>query len=112
MATPGGVAELAASVRARAEFPAGPLLIALSGGADSAAAAWAATETGASVRAVFVDHGLAASQHLRRAAEDIASRLQLPLDVVVAPVDEATSNFEDTARELRYAALVDAAKPD
>lgn len=103
---------LADSVRSRAELPVGPLVVALSGGADSAVLAWVATESSQSVRAVFVDHGLEASSRLRQAAVDIATRLEISLDVVEAPVDRDTPSFEEAARAARYQALTAAAKPD
>ncbi|NNC92645.1 MAG: tRNA lysidine(34) synthetase TilS [Acidimicrobiia bacterium] len=112
MAAPDGVAALAGSVRARVELPAGPLLVALSGGADSAVLAWAAAESSAAVRGVFVDHGLAASGQLREAAVAVAGVLGMDLQVVEAPVARDTPSFEATARDARYAALQAAARPD
>lgn len=106
MASPGGLSE---SVLERADFPEGPVLVALSGGADSAVLLWAARSSAGPVRAVFVDHGLAHSARLREAADRIAARLEVALDVVAAPVDRDTVSFEDTARTARYAALEEAA---
>lgn len=93
-------------------MPAGPLVVALSGGADSAVLAWAAAQSTETVRAVFVDHGLEPSSRLRQAAVDIASRLEISLDVVEAPVDRGTPSFEEAARTARYQALTAGAKPD
>ena len=56
--------ELADSVKARANIPGGQLVVALSGGADSAVLAWVATAVSDTVRAVFVDHRLGASEQL------------------------------------------------
>jgi tRNA(Ile)-lysidine synthase len=62
------------------------------------------------VRAVFVDHGLAASSRLREAAGAIAARLGLDLQVVAAPIARDTPSFEDAARDARYEALRAAAR--
>jgi tRNA(Ile)-lysidine synthase len=97
---------------ARIDFPPGPLLIALSGGADSAILAWAAIETSAPVRGVFVDHELEQSSRLREAAVAVAAALGMQLDVVGAPVTRDTPSFEDAARDARYRALQAAARPD
>lgn len=103
---------LVASVTARAQIPSGSLVVALSGGADSAVLAWAAVAVSDSVRAVFVDHRLAGSVELQRAATRIAHELGITLDVVEAPVERSVPSFEDTARTARYAALLAAIKPD
>lgn len=108
MASPGGLSE---SVLARAEFPDTPLVVALSGGADSAVLLWAATRSSTAVRAVFVDHELAESSRLGRAAADIAAKLDVPFDLVPAPVDPAAPSLEERARDARYAALRETAKP-
>ena len=112
MAAPDGLAALAASVRSRVSFPPGPLVVALSGGADSAVLAWLAAENSPTVRAVFVDHGLEASSRLREAAAAVAAATGIELDVVDAPVARATPSFEEAARDARYQAWQAAAKPD
>ncbi len=112
MAAPGGLTPLAANVQSRVEMPGGPLVVALSGGADSAVLAWVAVELSGTVRAVFVDHGLEASHRLRAAAGGIAAALDIALDVIEAPVARGEPSFEDVAREARYSALMTAAKPD
>jgi len=109
VATASGLEE---SVRSRVEFPPGSLVVALSGGADSAVLAWAAVGLADEVRAVFVDHGLAASARLHQAAEEIAGRLGISLDVAEAPVAADTPSFEDAARTVRYQALLAAAETD
>jgi tRNA(Ile)-lysidine synthase len=82
-------------------LPDAPLLVALSGGADSAALALIAASTGATVRAVTIDHGLAASGGLVAAARAIAAALGLEHEVIaVAPVES-----EAALREERLAAL-------
>ncbi len=104
--------ELGQSVLDRVVIPPGPVVVALSGGADSAVLAWAATESASEVRAVFVDHALSHSDDLKRAAQAIAKQLGVELAVVVAPVDRSTPSFEDAARQARYQALRIAAEPD
>ena len=95
---------------ARPRFPAGRYVVALSGGADSAVAAWAATLSAGidDLRAVHVHHDLEASDELAEAARAIADQLDVPLtqvDVVVP----AGASFEGRAREVRLAALREAA---
>lgn len=87
-------------------FPDGPLTIALSGGADSAVAAWAATrlDPPRRVRAVFVDHAWEHSATMRLAAEAVAEALGLPLDVIAI----APGPTETDARRARLAALAEA----
>ena len=109
MAEPG---ELSRSVLERVSIPADPVVVALSGGADSGVLAWVAVQANPRVRAVFVDHFLPHSEDLKSAAQAIAVRLGLELDIVAAPVDRASPSFEDSARRARYAALRIAAKPD
>ncbi len=99
-------------MRERADLTGGPLVVALSGGADSSALAWVAAMSSKSTRAVYVDHGLAASNDLRAAAKRVAAVLGIELDVVDAPVDRTSPSFEDVARRSRYAALLGAAAAD
>jgi tRNA(Ile)-lysidine synthase len=94
----------------RADFPAADLVVALSGGPDSALCARLAQETGMALRAVFVDHGLPASRELREAAGSIADLLDVPFDVVTAHVDVGPG-LEERAREARYQALEQNLKP-
>jgi len=101
------VAALRAQVAAR--LPEGPLVVALSGGADSAVLAWAASQCSDQVRAVSVDHGMAASGLLMSAAADISQMLGVPHHVVVA---EPSAESETALRENRYAALEDAVLDD
>ncbi|NQV07380.1 tRNA lysidine(34) synthetase TilS [bacterium] len=103
MAGASGLTDLAASVleRVRSDLPDAPLVVALSGGADSAVCAWAAATAGADVRALIIDHGLAASRSLVAAAIEIAERLEIEHTVI--PVDPARS--EADLRDARYAAI-------
>ncbi len=93
-----------------ADFPTSPLLVALSGGADSAALAYVAVGIGVPVRALHVDHSTPHSQELRSAAEAIADQLSMSLDVVVVSSGEPFS--EEVAREARYEALLAARARD
>ncbi len=104
MADPSRLSPAAAALRAQvaARLPEGPLVVALSGGADSAVLAWAASQCSDQVRAVSVDHGMAASGLLMSAAADISQMLGLPHHVVVA---EPSAESETALRENRYAAL-------
>lgn len=93
---------LAASVARRSAFPPGPLVIALSGGADSAACAWVAEEMGLPTRAIHVHHRLPASDALENAARSVAEHLSLSLEVSRLP---RAPESEAGARDLRYEAL-------
>jgi tRNA(Ile)-lysidine synthase len=93
-------AAVAAEVAAR--LPSNPLVVALSGGADSGVAAWAVRHYTDRVRAVSVDHGQPSSGALMAAANDIAAALDLPHEVVVA---DPAPNSETALRDTRYRAL-------
>jgi tRNA(Ile)-lysidine synthase len=80
------------------------MVVALSGGADSAAAAWLASESEEHVMAVHVHHGSPHSDLLERAAGRIARRLDLELRVVRVHVPDGPS-YEAQARTVRHAAL-------
>lgn len=103
---------LSRSLLDRVELPPGPLVVALSGGADSAVLAWVTVEKGRTARAIFVDHSLPHSGDLKDAARAIARRLDVDFEVVDAPIDRSSPSFEDVARRARYEALQVAAKPD
>ncbi len=84
------------------------MIVALSGGADSAALAWAVAEAGAAATAVTIDHGLEVSAPLVAAATEIAARLGLAHRVVrVHPASSAEADL----RAARLAAL-EAADPE
>ena len=107
MVVQGGLSPTAAACRnAMAAVAAGPVVVGLSGGSDSAVAAWACA-TGrppASVRAVHINHGWAASEALQRAAEQAANELEIPLEVIAVVVPPGPSP-EGAARDARLAAL-------
>jgi tRNA(Ile)-lysidine synthase len=111
-----------ASLRAVLEAHAPPgatgLVIAISGGADSACLLAAAAQIGAAfrglpIRAVHVDHRLqAAAAEFRRACAKLCGQLQIPLAVVSVVVDaSAGASIEAAARDARYAALAEALAP-
>ncbi len=85
------------------------MVVALSGGADSALAAAMAVEHAMSARAVHVHHGFAGSDDLAAAARLIASQLDLPLTEV--EVDPRGSS-ETAARQVRRAALLESLDTD
>lgn len=82
-------------------IPPGPVVVALSGGPDSAVAAWLATTRSDQVRAVFVDHGWPGSARMGEAAGAVARRLGIPLEVVTV----APTTTETGARAVRLEAL-------
>ncbi len=111
MAVPGGLSQFGQVVyRAVAAITEGTLVVALSGGADSAVAAWACAvaRPPGSVRAVHINHGWAASARLQEAATEIAAKLDLPL-AIVGVVPDSGPSPEGAAREVRLAALNKAA---
>lgn len=89
-------------------LPDGPIVVALSGGADSAVLAWAVAAAGRPVRAVSVDHGLPGSGGLMAAAAQVAATLGIEHSVVAAA---AASDSETDLRTVRLAALEGALRP-
>ncbi len=83
-----------------------PGVVALSGGADSAVAAWACGR--AAVRAIHVHHGLPGSDLLATAARGVADALDLPLSVVRV---EGPTHSETLAREARWTAVAEELAP-
>jgi tRNA(Ile)-lysidine synthase len=104
-------ATLHAVLSAHLPIEARGLLVALSGGGDSAALLRALhTEKFRQLplRAVHIDHGLqpAAAAAFRAAAQALCDRLEVPLTVVSVRVDVSDGvSIEAAAREARYAAL-------
>jgi len=94
--------QLVASVNRRLELPDGPLIVGLSGGADSASLAHLCVELGREVMAVHVNHGLRHSPLMETAASEIASELDIRLDVRTVVVPKGPSP-EGQARSVRYA---------
>jgi len=111
MARAGGLS--AADLEAFAEevlagLPAGRLVVALSGGADSAALALAVARAGVPARAITVHHHLGGSDALVAAATGIAGRLGLAHTIVDAPA----GGSETELRQARLEALEKSIDPD
>lgn len=94
------------------------LVVALSGGADSAnllaaAASLQGSFRGFEVRAVHVDHGLqAAAADFRQACAALCEKFSIPLTVLsLAVLAEQGASIEEAARDARYAALAAELKP-
>jgi tRNA(Ile)-lysidine synthase len=94
------------------------LVVALSGGPDSAALLRATAALGQSLRAlplraVHVDHGLqAAAAAFRAACEGLCEQLRVPLRIVAVPIAcDAGVSIEAAARDARYAALAAEIQP-
>jgi tRNA(Ile)-lysidine synthase len=105
-------AALHAALEACVPPEASGLVVALSGGSDSAAllratAALAKNFRALPLRAVHIDHGLqAAAADFRAACIKLCEQLQVPLRIVAVPVScEAGLSIEAAARSARYAAL-------
>ncbi len=87
-------------------IPPGHIVVALSGGADSAVAAWLSVQVADAqhVRAVHVNHAQPASGKLQIAAESIAAALGITC--VTVPVTVGTgASFENQARLARLGAV-------
>lgn len=87
-----------------ATAPSGPVMIALSGGADSAAAAWASVASNRVTRAVHVHHGLQHSDVMSESARAVAVGLGIDFEVLAVTVPAGPS-FEAQARDARLHAL-------
>ena len=107
------VAEIRRAVRAGLRGVSGPVIIGLSGGADSlalaAAVAFEAPKAGIDASAVVIDHGLQpGSEHVAARAQAVAASLGLPAEVVRVTVG-TDGGPEAAARDARRRALLDAA---
>jgi tRNA(Ile)-lysidine synthetase-like protein len=91
-------------------LPEGDLVVALSGGADSAALVHLLASLGRRFRAVHVNHGLPASARLEEAARAVADAADIELEVSGIVVPPGAS-FEGQARQARYEALFESLKP-
>jgi tRNA(Ile)-lysidine synthetase-like protein len=91
-------------------LPTGNLVVALSGGADSATLAYLIHHVGRDVRAIHINHGLPASDRLEEAARAVAGSLEIALEVV--PIEVPTgASVEGQARSARYAGFLTALQP-
>lgn len=108
-----GAAFLRAVLEEQLPAAATGLVVAVSGGADSACLLAAIAQLdppglrGLKVRAVHVDHGLQpASASLRKASVALCARLQIPISVVAVVVESrAGASIEAAARDARYRGL-------
>ncbi len=91
-------------------LPEGDLVVALSGGADSAALAYLLNSGALPARALHVNHGLSASARLEAAAARIAGSLGMEIEVVNVAVPDGASP-EGQARTARYRAFRDSVGP-
>jgi tRNA(Ile)-lysidine synthase len=105
-------AALHAALDAFVPADASGLVVALSGGPDSAALLRATVTLGKNfralpLRAVHIDHGLQpAAADFRAACERLCAQLRIPLRIVAIEVPHAPgASLEAAARETRYAAL-------
>ena len=99
--------ELVEGVSARLDIPDGPLVVALSGGADSATLLYLCADLGRQTWALHVNHGLPSSQLMENAAVAIAERLDVDLETRGVVVPEGPSP-EGQARHARYSAFTEA----
>ncbi len=107
MARSSRLTALAGSLHSRVTLPPESVVVALSGGPDSAALAWLMREARIGARAVHVHHGWPGSDRMAAAAVRIADQIDLPLEIVPVVVPPGASP-EAQARRVRYAALTDA----
>ncbi len=105
-------AYLRAALDVHAPHQATGLVVALSGGADSASLLAAAHAMGTGfrglgVRAIHIDHGLqAAAASFREACTALCAALAIPLTVIPVSVEHSPgASVEAAARDARYAAL-------
>jgi tRNA(Ile)-lysidine synthase len=86
---------------------AGPIVVGLSGGADSTALAVLLAEAGCTIRLVHVDHGLRPADAAADAAwcAELAGRLGVELTIEEADVREAGDGIEAAARATRFQAF-------
>lgn len=99
------------SAGARLALPDRFLIVALSGGADSAALAYLCARQVPNVRALHVNHGLRHSAVLESAARSIAQDLELSLTIETVDVPDGPSP-EGQARRARYEAFGDGLGPN
>ena len=95
-----------------APVPEGPYVVALSGGPDSAVAAWLVARLGVpGSRAIHVNHGTRAAAELEAAARAVGEMVGLATSVVSVTVEPGPS-WEAAARKARWKALETKAPDD
>ena len=102
--------EVVEKVRGGLGEPGAPVVVALSGGADSAVLTWAILRDDRPVRAVHVHHGWIASDRMESAAAAVADRLEVDLRKVRISASGPGSP-EEAARHARYGALQQMIRP-
>ena len=110
MAEPSRLTQLARLLDQKARLPDPPYVVALSGGADSAALAAVCADRGELESCLHVHHGYPASDALQHAATEVAQRLgarinSVRVEIATSPASEAA------ARDARYEAFA-ASIPD
>ena len=96
--------QLASELDSGLDLPDGDLVVALSGGADSAGLALLVANAGRPARAIHVDHGTPGAPKLRKAASAIAGHLDLDLHIEAVSLPDGGFS-EERARSQRYRAL-------
>ena len=91
-------------------MPTGPVVVALSGGADSATLALLVREAGQGVSALHIDHRLPASPVLSKAAAAVAAQLDIAFAVESVTIGEGSS-LEERARDARYEVFARSTQP-
>lgn len=102
--------EVVEKVRGGLGEPGAPVVVALSGGADSAVLTWAILQDRLAVRAIHVHHGWIASDRMEAAATAVADRLEVDLRTVRIST-EGPGSPEEVARHARYGALQQVIRP-
>ena len=101
MAATRRLSELITATLSKVQLPTGPVVVALSGGADSAALALLVREAGHVLSALHIDHQLPASPMLADAAAAVAAQLDIAIDVESVTIGDGPS-LEERARDARY----------
>ena len=96
--------QLVGEVVDRVNLPAGNPVLALSGGADSAALGYLLGVIGRQPRGIHINHGFPASARMEAAAREVANQLTIDLSVVTVEVARGASS-EGHARTARYQAF-------
>ena len=98
------LSELVERAKSVIDLPEGPVTVALSGGADSAALAYLARVMEAAVDAIHVNHGFETSPLLEKAARVIADQVGIGITVEHIQLGDGASP-EAQARDARYEVL-------